>query len=75
MTNMGLLAGIFIGFAVLTVLSILITKGAPAKSGIFMLFRVVLEVGVLIWLYFYVQDTIDLDKGIAHLIDLTIVNC
>ena len=75
MTNMGLLAGIFIGFAVLTVLSILITKGAPAKSGIFMLFRVALEVGVLIWLYFYVQDTIDLDKSIANQIDLTIVYC
>ena len=61
MTSQTLLAGVFISLAVLTVFSILITKGAPAKSGLFMLFRVCIEVGLLIWLYFDMNDTIDKD--------------
>lgn len=60
-TDNKLIIGVFCFLAAMTFISICLTKASHAKAGLFTLFRVALEVGILIWLYVYMNDQINYD--------------
>ena len=56
---------IFLVLSGLVLLQMICVKVSPVKGGLFTLLRVAIEVGVIVYLYFYMQGPIDRDNEMA----------